>query len=50
MHTPARLFERRPEGAKDLAVARALASIDEHLAEPIEGCLARDADGRPAWR
>ena len=47
VHTPARLFDADPQGAKDLAVARALASLDEHLVEPIEYCLARDADGRP---
>lgn len=38
-HTPARLFDA--DGAKDLAVARALATIDRHLAEPIEDCLVR---------
>lgn len=47
VHTPARLFAEDPQGAKDLAVARALASLNQHLAEPIEDCLARDADGRP---
>ncbi len=47
LQTPARLFDADPQGAKDLAVARALASINQHLAEPIEDCLARDADGRP---
>ena len=35
------------EGAKRLAVERAIASLDEHLVEPIESCLARDADGDP---
>ncbi|GAA4372117.1 FAD-dependent oxidoreductase [Nocardioides caricicola] len=34
-HTPARLFADDPQGAKDLAVARALATIDTQLAEPI---------------
>ncbi len=47
LHTPATLFESDPEGAKQLAVERALASLDQHLAEPIEACLARDRDGRP---
>jgi phytoene dehydrogenase-like protein len=46
LHTPASLFERDP-AAKDLAVERALASLNEHLVEPIEDCLATDADGRP---
>ena len=45
LHTPASLFE--DPAAKDLAVARALASLDEHLAEPIESCLSRDSEGNP---
>ena len=45
LHTPASLFE--DPGAKDVAVARALASLDEHLAEPIESCLSRDSEGNP---
>jgi len=47
LHTPAALFDADPEGAKRLAVERALASLDEHLVDPIESCLATDADGRP---
>ena len=47
LHTPARLFDRDPEAAKALAVRRAIASLDQHLAEPIEACVARDADGNP---
>ncbi|WP_372727629.1 phytoene desaturase family protein [Nocardioides sp.] len=46
LHAPASLFENDP-GAKDLAVQRALASLNEHLVEPIESCLATDGDGRP---
>jgi phytoene dehydrogenase-like protein len=45
LHTPAALFE--DPAAKELAVRRAIASIDEVLAEPLESCLARDADGEP---
>jgi len=45
-HTPASLFESDP-GAEGLAVRRAIASIDEHLAEPLIDCVARDADGHP---
>ena len=45
LHTPANLFED-PKN-KDLAVARALASINQHLVEPIESCLTKDADGNP---
>lgn len=47
LHTPAALFEKDPAGQKELAVARALASLNEHLVEPIESCLATDADGKP---
>ena len=46
LHTPA-VALRGPGGAKDLAVARALASLNEHLAEPIESCLSTDSEGRP---
>ncbi|WP_322919779.1 phytoene desaturase family protein [Nocardioides renjunii] len=46
LHTPAWLFDADP-GARDLAVERAIASIDAVLAEPLEGCIATDADGRP---
>ena len=45
LHTPASLFDA--DGASDLAVERALASLDAHLAEPVADCLARDAEGRP---
>ena len=48
LHTPASLFEGEGgEAAKAEAVTRAIASLDQHLAEPFESCLARDADGRP---
>ncbi len=47
LHTPATLFDDDPAAAKATAVARALASLDEHLAEPLAGCLATDAEGRP---
>ncbi len=47
LHTPASLFEQDPEGAKALAVQRAIASLDEHLVEPLMSCVARDAHGEP---
>ncbi|HEY8582699.1 MAG TPA: NAD(P)/FAD-dependent oxidoreductase [Capillimicrobium sp.] len=47
LHMPARLFEGRGAAAKDEAVAATLRSLDAVLAEPIEDCLLRDADGRP---
>ncbi|MFC4785257.1 phytoene desaturase family protein [Nocardioides sp. MAHUQ-72] len=47
IHTPAALFEQDRAATKALAVERALAALNEHFAEPIESCVARDADGRP---
>ncbi|WP_134764979.1 NAD(P)/FAD-dependent oxidoreductase [Nocardioides sp. 1609] len=47
LHTPASLFESDPEGAKALAVERAIASLDQHLVEPLSTCIARDAAGNP---
>lgn len=47
LHTPARLFDADPEGTKRVAVERAVASLDQHLEEPLMSCVARDADGRP---
>ncbi len=47
LHMPARLFVADPEGARERALAATLATLDEHLAEPIADCLARDVDGRP---
>ncbi len=48
LHTPASLFEG-PDGvaAKELAVDRAIASLDEHLVESIRDCVTIDADGDP---
>jgi len=47
LHTPATLFERDPEATKAEAVRRALAALDEHLLDPVETVVARDAEGRP---
>jgi phytoene dehydrogenase-like protein len=47
LHTPSELFEDDPAAAKALAVSRAMTSLDEHLVEPIESCVARDAAGNP---
>jgi phytoene dehydrogenase-like protein len=47
LHTPAPLFDADPAASKAEAVARALASLDEHLLDPIATVVARDADGRP---
>lgn len=47
LHMPARLFATDREAAREQALAATLATLNEHLAEPIGDCLARDADGRP---
>jgi phytoene dehydrogenase-like protein len=49
LHLPAALFDDPATRAarKELAVARAIASLNEHLADPIESVIAHDADGRP---
>ena len=47
LHMPARLFRADPDGARAAALAATLRSLDTVLAEPIEDCLALDADGRP---
>lgn len=47
LHMPARLFRADPEGTRAAALAATLRSLNSVLAEPIENCLALDADGRP---
>ncbi len=47
LHTPASLFDGDREAATHQAVTRAIASLDEHLVEPLETCLARDSSGNP---
>lgn len=51
LHTPASLFDDGAGGvdpaAKQLAVDRALASLQQHLDEPLMDCVARDGDGNP---
>src|ERR1700722_20158070 len=49
LHLPATLFADPATRAerKALAVARAIASLNEHLLDPIESVVARDADGQP---
>ncbi|MCF4121652.1 NAD(P)/FAD-dependent oxidoreductase [Antribacter sp. KLBMP9083] len=47
LHMPTRLFRDDPDGARDAALAATLRSLDSVLAEPIEDCLALDADGKP---
>jgi phytoene dehydrogenase-like protein len=49
LHLPTTLFADPATRAerKELAVARAIASLDQHLVDPIESVVARDPDGRP---
>ncbi|MEU5690436.1 NAD(P)/FAD-dependent oxidoreductase [Actinosynnema sp. NPDC020468] len=47
LHTPAALFDADNDGLRADLVRRYLAGLDEHLLDPVEECLARDADGRP---
>ncbi|MBT3636589.1 MAG: FAD-dependent oxidoreductase, partial [Opitutae bacterium] len=44
---PYRLFEKDNQQARDTALQRYLAGINQYLNEPIEECLALDADGKP---
>ncbi len=45
LHTPARLFDADPEGARAQAKERAIASLDQYLLDPIESVLAPCSDG-----
>ncbi|MFF6996334.1 phytoene desaturase family protein [Streptomyces sp. NPDC008313] len=47
LHAPARLFARDNDAAREELLKSTLAQLDAHLAEPLAGCLATDADGRP---
>ena len=47
LHTPATLFDADPAAARAEALKRAIASLDEHLLDPIESVVARDGDGNP---
>jgi phytoene dehydrogenase-like protein len=47
LHTPASLFAADNAGLREALVARYIAALDRHLEEPVESCVATDADGRP---
>ncbi len=47
LDVPYRLFERDHDARKAEALRRYLAGLNAYLAEPIEECLARDANGAP---
>ncbi|MCE6993578.1 NAD(P)/FAD-dependent oxidoreductase [Saccharothrix sp. S26] len=47
LHTPAALFEQDNAGLRDELVGRYLAGLNAHVDEPVESCLAKDANGEP---
>jgi phytoene dehydrogenase-like protein len=47
LHITPAMFAADEAAARDILVERLLDQLDEHLAEPIRGCIARDADGAP---
>ncbi|RYE73668.1 MAG: hypothetical protein EOO74_12680 [Myxococcales bacterium] len=47
LHMPAHLFDHDLEARKDLAVHRAIATIDEHLERPLMEVVMTDEDGLP---
>ncbi|MCT2586842.1 phytoene desaturase family protein [Actinophytocola gossypii] len=47
LHLPAGLFTPGDDTLRDTLVARYLAAMNRHLLDPIEDCVATDADGRP---
>lgn len=46
LHTPSTLFDDDPQQQRALALERAIASLDEHLVDPIDSVVARGPDGR----
>ncbi len=47
LHTPDALFRADPDQGRELAARGALRALEQHLAEPLDDCLARDSQGRP---
>jgi phytoene dehydrogenase-like protein len=47
LHLPARLFRDDPAGSRAEVAEATLRSLNSVLAEPIEDCLLRDANGEP---
>ena len=47
LHAPVDLFRSDPDGMREQAKRAALRSLQAALAEPLEDCLAVDAQGRP---
>ncbi len=47
LHTPADLFDKDPEGTKELALAGYIAELDKYLVDPVDTIIARNSDGSP---
>ena len=47
LHTPVGLFRENPDQARSAAAQGALIALQQHLAEPLLDCLARDEHGEP---
>jgi phytoene dehydrogenase-like protein len=47
LHTPAALFDADNEATRSAALEAALSSLNDHLDEPIQDCLALDDAGQP---
>ncbi|GAA0943435.1 NAD(P)/FAD-dependent oxidoreductase [Kribbella koreensis] len=47
VHFPTRLFATDNDAARAESVRRVLAGLESYLAEPLDPCIARDADGNP---
>jgi phytoene dehydrogenase-like protein len=45
LHTPAELFEKNPETAKEIAAQRCVDALNSYLVDPIESVLAINSDG-----
>ena len=47
IHTPAALFDKNNDEVKAEALQRIFAGLNRYLIDPIESCIALDADGAP---
>ncbi len=47
LHLPASLFDADNAGLRETLVARYIAALNRHLEDPVEDCVATDAEGRP---
>ncbi|GAB3838414.1 phytoene desaturase family protein [Kribbella italica] len=47
VHFPTRLFAQDNEAARAESTRRVLAGLDDYLAEPLDSCIALDANGNP---